>query len=114
MSNIRKSVAAARNNNDDQGFTLVELLIVIIVLGILASIVVFGVAQFRTDATAAACKADQKQLATAADAYNASTGNYPAAGTSAANIKLLTDGKYLKAAPTSPATLADAGVVGGC
>jgi prepilin-type N-terminal cleavage/methylation domain-containing protein len=45
MSNIRKSIAAARN--DEQGFTLIELLIVIVVLGVLASIVVFGVATFR-------------------------------------------------------------------
>jgi prepilin-type N-terminal cleavage/methylation domain-containing protein len=31
----------------DKGFTLIELLIVIVVLGILAGIVVFGVATFR-------------------------------------------------------------------
>jgi prepilin-type N-terminal cleavage/methylation domain-containing protein len=112
MSNLRKSLSAARNN--DEGFTLVELLIVIVVLGVLASIVVFGVATFRTDAQTAACKADMKQLSTAADAFNAKTGAYPAGGTSAANIKILTDAGYLKAAPTSTATLADAGVVAGC
>ena len=38
-----------------RGFTLVELLIVIVVLGILSGIVLFGVARFRSDATLAAC-----------------------------------------------------------
>jgi prepilin-type N-terminal cleavage/methylation domain-containing protein len=107
MSNIRKSVAAARNNND-QGFTLVELLIVIIVLGILASIVVFGVAQFRTDAQVAACKADLKQVSTAADAFYAKNLAYPTAG-----VTELVDGKYLKAAPaaSSAVTLGALGAV---
>jgi prepilin-type N-terminal cleavage/methylation domain-containing protein len=57
MSNLRTSISAARKNNDG-GFTLVELLIVIVVLGVLASIVVFGVAKFREDSVLAACKAD--------------------------------------------------------
>lgn len=112
MSNLRSSISAARKN--DEGFTLVELLVVIIVLGILASIVVFGVAQFRTDAQAAACKADMKQVSTAADAYNAKTGAYPAGATDADRIGVLVTGGYLKAAPTSTVTLTAAGVAGGC
>jgi prepilin-type N-terminal cleavage/methylation domain-containing protein len=112
MSNIRKSIAAARN--DEQGFTLIELLIVIVVLGVLASIVVFGVATFRQDATTAACKADLKTVSVAADAYNAKTGAYPAGGTDAARIGVLVTDEYLKSAPTSPITLSVAGVAGGC
>ena len=106
MSNIRKSIAAARN--DEQGFTLIELLIVIVVLGVLASIVVFGVATFRTDAQTAACKADLKTVSVAADAYNAKTGGYPAGG-----VADLVAAKYLKAAPaaSSAVTLAADGTV---
>jgi prepilin-type N-terminal cleavage/methylation domain-containing protein len=44
---------AARSS--DRGFTLVELLVVIVVLGILAGVAVFGVARFRADSTAVAC-----------------------------------------------------------
>ena len=111
MSNIRKSVAAARN--DEQGFTLIELLIVIVVLGVLASIVVFGVATFRQDAATAACKADLKTVSVAADAYNAKTGAYPAGADDAARIGVLTTGGYLKSAPatTSAVALSAAGVV---
>ena len=100
MSNIRKSVAAARN--DEQGFTLIELLIVIVVLGVLASIVVFGVATFRQDAATAACKADLKTVSVAADAYNAKTGAYPAGADNAARIGVLTAAPaYLKSAPAA-------------
>jgi prepilin-type N-terminal cleavage/methylation domain-containing protein len=110
MSNIRKSLAAARN---DEGFKLVELLIVIVVLGILASIVVFGVATFRSDAQTAACKADLKTVSVAADAYNAKTGAYPAGADDAARIGVLTAGGYLKSAPAaaSAVALSAAGVV---
>ena len=109
MSNLRKSISAARN---DEGFTLIELLIVIVVLGILASIVVFGVATFRSDAQTAACKADLKTVSVAADAYNAKNGAYPALGSAGNIAKLVSDG-YLKAAPaaSSAVSLSDAGAV---
>jgi prepilin-type N-terminal cleavage/methylation domain-containing protein len=78
----------------DGGFTLVELLIVIVVLGILAGITVFGVARFRGDAQNAACKADLATVSVAADAYDASTGNYPA------DVATLVTGQYLKSTPS--------------
>lgn len=82
-------------SGNDQGFTLVELLIVIVVLGILSGIVVFGVGKFRADAQVAACNADVKTVSVAADAYDAGTGTYPA------DIDVLITGKYLKAAPAT-------------
>ena len=93
LRNLRKN---------EGGFTLIELLIVIVVLGILAGIVVFGVGTFRSDATAAACKADAKTVEVAAEAYNAKTGAYPA------DIATLVTAKYMKAAPTSTVTYAAA------
>ncbi len=62
-----------RQRKGEDGFTLIELLIVIIVLGILAGIVVFGVATFRADANSAACKANGKSVEIAAAAYLAVT-----------------------------------------
>lgn len=81
-------------NKDDEGFTLIELLIVIVILGVLAGIVVFGVAQFRNDSTTAACNADVKTVNVAADAFDAQTGNYPT------SINDLTGGKYLSELPS--------------
>jgi prepilin-type N-terminal cleavage/methylation domain-containing protein len=77
----------------DDGFTLVELLIVIVVLGILSGVVLFGVARFRTDANLAACKADLATVAIAADTYDARNGGYPA------DMAALVSGQYLKSTP---------------
>jgi prepilin-type N-terminal cleavage/methylation domain-containing protein len=77
----------------EHGFTLVELLIVIVVLGILSGVVLFGVARFRGDATLAACKSDVATVTLAADAYQAQTGNYPA------DVAALVTGQYLKSTP---------------
>lgn len=85
----------------DEGFTLIELLIVIVVLGILAGIVVFGVATFRSDANDSACNTDRHTIAVAASAYLARNGSAPA------NVAVLVNGGYLKATPTAvnPATV---------
>ncbi|HST66048.1 MAG TPA: ricin-type beta-trefoil lectin domain protein, partial [Mycobacteriales bacterium] len=80
------------------GFTLVELLIVIVVLGILSGIVLFGVARFRGDANLAACKADLATVAIAADAYDAQTGGYPT------GVAGLLSGQYLKSTPSGTYT----------
>src|SRR5262245_25070733 len=74
---VRKRLAEARQNQS--GFTLIELLIVIVILGVLAGIVVFAVAAFTKDGKATACKADQKSVSVAAEAFRAKTGAYPAA-----------------------------------
>jgi general secretion pathway protein G len=74
---LRHNVREARRLHADEGFTLIELLIVIVVLGILAGIVVFGVSTMRDDSVIAACHADMKQVATAAEAFNAKEGLYP-------------------------------------
>lgn len=60
----------------EAGFTLVELLIVVVVLGVLSGIVLVGVGRFRSDANAA-CPADVAAVNAGADAYQAVTGTYP-------------------------------------
>ena len=89
---MQQRLREARQNRDG-GFTLIELLIVIVVLGILATIVVFGVAQFQDDAEEAACTADLKTVQVAADAALAQAGNYPA------GMAALVSSGYLKTAP---------------
>jgi len=58
----------------DKGFTLVELLIVIVILGILATVTVFAVRGITDQGKASTCKADSKTLQTAYEAYVAQYG----------------------------------------
>ncbi|MCY7298334.1 MAG: prepilin-type N-terminal cleavage/methylation domain-containing protein [Ilumatobacteraceae bacterium] len=62
----------------DRGFTLVELLIVIVILGILATVTVFAVRGITDQGKTSACKADKNTLETAAEAHMAQFGTYPA------------------------------------
>ena len=83
---------AARAN--EKGFTLIELLIVIVILGVLAGIVVFAVGGVTNRGATAACKSDVTSVATAAEAYYAQNGTYPA--TIAAMVPA-----FLHSAPTA-------------
>jgi prepilin-type N-terminal cleavage/methylation domain-containing protein len=58
----------------DKGFTLVELLIVIVILGILATVTVFAVRGITDQGKASTCKADSKTLQTGYEAYVAQYG----------------------------------------
>lgn len=59
----------------DNGFTLVELLIVIVILGILATVTVFAVRGITDRGKANACKADQKTLQVALEAFYSQNGS---------------------------------------
>jgi general secretion pathway protein G len=112
---VRKHFRAIRDN--EGGFTLTELLITIVILGVLAGIVVFAVTGFTGRGKDTACQTDRKNVEIAAEAYYAKYGAYPAnAGDSDANIQdLITEG-YLKEAPSKlhyTITLADNGTVTG-
>jgi len=97
VNTIMRTTTGHRGAIADKGFTLVELLIVIVVLGILSGIVVFGVGRFRGDAEAAACKADVATVSTAAEAYNLTIGTYPT------TLDQLLTGNYLKTTPADGA-----------
>jgi prepilin-type N-terminal cleavage/methylation domain-containing protein len=82
-----------RMRDRDEGFTLVELLVVIAILGVLAGIAVFTLSGSTDKASAAACKANARTVESAAAAYHADTGDWPA--TMAALVP-----DYLRSAPT--------------
>ncbi len=77
------------------GFTLVEVLIVIVILGILAGIVAFAVGNMTSNAKDTGCSAEKTTLSTALEEYKAQTGSYPA------DMTALTTGSgaLLKSAP---------------
>jgi prepilin-type N-terminal cleavage/methylation domain-containing protein len=58
-------------NKQDKGFTLVELLIVIVILGILATVTVFAVRGITDRGQENACSVEKRTLDTAIEAYYA-------------------------------------------
>ena len=61
----------------EEGFTLIELMIVIVILGVLAGIVLFAVGGITDRGTVAACKTDTSTIQTGVEAYYAKNGSYP-------------------------------------
>ena len=66
------------HNKQDKGFTLVELLIVIVILGILAGVTVFAVRGITQDANENSCAAEQRTIETAMEAFFADNNADPA------------------------------------
>jgi prepilin-type N-terminal cleavage/methylation domain-containing protein len=64
-------------NNQDKGFTLVELLIVIVILGILATVTVFAVRGITDKGQENACDVEARTLDTAIEAYYAANQTDP-------------------------------------
>src|SRR5437660_1554400 len=61
----------------EEGFTLIELMIVIVILGTLAGIVLFAVNGINDRGTHAACRTDQSTINTAVEAFFAKNNSYP-------------------------------------
>ena len=61
----------------DAGFTLTEVLIVIVVLGLLAAVVTFSVRGLTTKARTSSCAVDKHNIETALDSYVAFRGEPP-------------------------------------
>lgn len=80
----------ARQIRSESGFTLVELLIVIVILGILTAVVVFSVGGLRSSGSVAACRAQEKTVQVALEAYNARMGSYRTLASPVRRVTLLT------------------------
>jgi general secretion pathway protein G len=97
----RLRLSREEQNDGDSGFTLIEILIVIVILGVLSAVVVFAVQDMSKESASSACQSDYKTVESAAEAYRAQEGSYPV------DIAHLTigaadgNGPWLKDAPSS-------------
>jgi type II secretion system protein G len=82
--------------NQKKGFTLIEFLVVIAIIGILSSVVVASLNTARLKARDAKRIADIKQIQLALEMYNDKNGSYPTA------LSALTTAGFISVVPTDP------------
>jgi len=84
----------------NQGFTLIEMLLVAAIVAILASILIPNFLRSRTNANVAASKTGMRNLATALEEYFVDNRVYPTDTT----LSILVTGQYMKGIPLDSCT----------
>jgi general secretion pathway protein G len=82
-----------------RGFTLIELIVVVTIIGILAGVAISNVKYAQTKAREAALKHDLFEMRKAIDDYYADKQRYPE------SLAALEQDKYLRRVPTDPITM---------
>ena len=92
---------------DQRGFTLVELLVVVLILGVLAAVVVFSVGGITNRGANASCETEVREVRTAIEAYKAqNTNKNPASLQALQQANLLETAPSITAKPPSPSAVA--------
>ena len=85
--------------DDEQGFTLVELMVVIVIIGLLATVVIINVLPATDKAAATKAKADVATLEQGVEMYRLNKLRYPSA---AEGLQAVTAEGYVKRLPKDP------------
>lgn len=81
MKDTTRCMAARRRpagERDDEGFTLVEIVIAIVLVGILSAVAVVGIGSLTSKGNSSACQASLDAAKAAVVVHLASAGSYPA------------------------------------
>jgi general secretion pathway protein G len=87
-----------RRADDEDGFTLVELMVVIVIIGLLATVVVINVAPATDKAAATKVKADVATLEQGVEMYRLNRMNYP----SGDGLQALVTEGFIRRLPDDP------------
>ncbi|MCS1350544.1 competence type IV pilus major pilin ComGC [Mechercharimyces sp. CAU 1602] len=82
---------------DERGFTLIEMLVVLFIIGVVIAIALPNLISAGEKAQQRACAASRKMIGAQADNYFLEMGKYPA------TVAALTEAQYLRSTPTCPA-----------
>lgn len=88
---------------NERGFTLIELMVVVSIIAILAGILIPNFVNARAQAMTAACESNLRSVATAAELYFADQQIYPDSGDVSVALFTANGTAYLNNVPTDPA-----------
>lgn len=73
-------MAEKRILNGERGFTLIELIVVVVIIGMLAAVSIPQVSKWANKSRESSCKADLKSMKSVIEAYYTENGEYPDSG----------------------------------